>query len=111
MALPKAKPGDVIDVRPFGSEIANATTEALFKSETLEVIRMVMPKGKAIPQHQVTGPITLHCLEGAIEITALGETRELAAGELVYLPAAEPHAVRCLDAASFLLTIVLTATA
>lgn len=110
MSLPKAKPGEVIDVRPFGAALADARTTALFKTDDVEVIRMVMPAGKTLDEHRAPGAITLHCLEGKISITALGETRELEAGELIYLPPRQPHAVSCIEGASFLLTILLGAS-
>ena len=37
----------------------------------------------------------------------MNKTTELEAGQLMYLVAEEPHAVRCIEDASFLLTILL----
>jgi quercetin dioxygenase-like cupin family protein len=111
MAIPHAKPGEVIDVAPYGHDLANARTKTLFQSGPLEVIRLVMATGKEIPEHKAPGPITVHCLEGKIAFTTLGETRELAAGQMLCLLDSEPHAVRCVEAGSFLLTLVRTSTA
>ena len=107
MAIPHANPGDVIDVRPLGAELATSRTRMLFKTERLEVVRLVMPAGKEMAEHRARGAIVVHCLEGQIAFTALGETRELSAGQMLYLPTGEPHAVRAIEDASFLLTIVL----
>src|SRR5512144_22045 len=46
MAIPHAKPGEVIDVRPLGSALAQAKTTTLVKTPTLEVIRLIIPEGK-----------------------------------------------------------------
>lgn len=108
MATPHAAPGEVIDVRPLGSALADAKTSVLIKTGKLEVIRMVMTKGKEIAQHQAPGELTVHCLEGRIAFTSLGKTDELSAGQLLYLGAGEPHSVKCLEDASFLLTILLS---
>ena len=51
MAISHAQPGQVIDVRPFGPALAGARTTALVKTESLEVIRLVIPRGKEIPTH------------------------------------------------------------
>jgi quercetin dioxygenase-like cupin family protein len=111
MAIPHAKPGEVVDVRPYGPDLANARTTTLFQSGPLEVIRLVMATGKEIPEHKAPGAITVHCLEGKIAFTTLGETRELSAGQMLCLLDSEPHAVRCVEAGSFLLTLMRPPTA
>ena len=65
-----------------------------------------MTAGKELKEHTAPGDATVHCLEGKIVLTVLGIPRELTAGELLYFPAGEPHSVRCLEDASFLLTLV-----
>lgn len=107
MAIPHASPGDVIDVRPLGSELSSNKTHTLVKTDNFEVVRLVMDAGKEIAEHKAPGEITVQCLEGKIAFTAVGKTEELAAGQLLYLNAGEPHSVRCIEDASFLLTILL----
>lgn len=107
MAIPHAQPGEVIDVRPLGAGLATAKTSTLLKTDKIEIIRLVMLAGKVLAEHKAPGEITVHCLEGKIAFTAIGRMRELTAGELVFLPAGEPHTVQCLEDASFLLTILL----
>jgi quercetin dioxygenase-like cupin family protein len=106
MAITHAAPGQVVDVRPLGAALVGAKTTTLIKSESLEVVRLVMPVGKEIAEHRAPGPITVHCLEGKIGFTALGKSVELTAGQLLYLPAGEPHSVKCVEDASFLLSLV-----
>ncbi len=107
MAIHHAQPGEVIDVRPLGSALAAAKTMTLLKTEHVEVVRLVMAVGKEISEHKAPGDITVHCLEGKVVFTALGKTHELQAGQMLYLDAGEPHSVRCIADASFLLTILL----
>ena len=66
-----------------------------------------MPAGKKITEHKAPGEITVQCLEGRILFTASGSPQELVAGELLYLSAAEPHAVEAIDDSSVLVTILL----
>lgn len=106
MAIPHAMPGEVIDVRPLESELAASKTHTLFKAEKIEVIRLVMAEGKVLSEHKAPGEITVHCLEGKIAFTTMGQTHELTAGQMIYLKAGEPHSVQCLEEASFLLTLV-----
>ncbi len=107
MALSHAQPGDVIDVRPLKAALATTKTRTLLKTKSVEVVRIVMPAGKEIAEHEAPGEIIVQCLEGKIAFTASGKTQELEAGQLLYLNAEEPHSVKCLTDASFLLTILL----
>lgn len=107
MAIQHANPGEVIDVRPLGAALASARTTTLIKSGQLEVVRLVLPAGKEIATHKAPGAITVQCLEGRIAFTARDQTHELTAGQMLYLEAGEPHAVRCIEDASVLLTLRL----
>lgn len=107
MAIPHAEPGDVIDVRPLGPALAGARSHALFKSDDLEVIRLVLRIGQGLPPHNVSGEITLQCLEGRIAFSCAAGLRELASGELIHATRNELHGLRAIEDSSLLLTIVL----
>lgn len=107
MAIPHAQPGEAVDIRPLGSQLAESRTTVLIKTETFEVIRLVLPAGKELPEHRANGSITVQGLEGRVAFQT-GETScELTAGTLVYLLPAQPHALKALEDSSLLLTIVL----
>lgn len=107
MALHHAGPGEPVDVQPLGIQLAGTRTAALFKSEDLEVIRLVLPAGKSLPPHRVPGEITIQCIEGQLEIAAEGMCRLLSAGQLLLLSANVVHGVVALQDASALVTIAL----
>lgn len=107
MAVPHAKPGEVVDVRPLGSVLTSSQTTTLVRADQVEVIRLVVPAGKDISEHRAKGEIVVQCLEGRVAFTALGKTRTLDAGTLLYLPTGEPHSVKGIEDASLLLTILL----
>ena len=107
MAVPHAKSGEVVDVRPLGSALHSSQTTALIRAERVEVIRLVVPAGKEIPEHRAKGEIVVQCLEGRVAFTASGKTQTLEAGTLLHLPAGEPHSVKGVEDASLLLTILL----
>lgn len=106
MAIAHSQPGEVIDIRPLGAMLTTTKTSTLLKAERVEIIRLVMAAGKVLAEHKAPGEITVQCLEGKIAFTALGQTHELTAGQLLFLPAGEPHSVVCVEDASFLLTIL-----
>src|SRR5688572_25888264 len=93
MATEHAKPGEVISIRPLGAQLAEHRTQALIKTENIEVVRLVLPAGKEIPPHQVPGEITVQCLEGRVAFQTPHGTREMTAGDLLYLTGGDQHAV------------------
>jgi quercetin dioxygenase-like cupin family protein len=107
MAIPHAQPMDVVDVRPLGSGIHSSRTATLVKTDRLELIRLVLPAGKTLPEHEVAGEITVQCLEGHVEFRSGDVIRGLSAGQLVYLSGASKHSLSAVDDSSLLLTILL----
>jgi len=107
MAIPHAQPGDKIDLHPLGPALAGTRSHALFKSDDLELIRIVLMAGQEMPPHAVAGEITLQCIEGRIAFGCNAGVIELAAGELVHAAGGETHSLRAIEDASLLLTIAL----
>ena len=107
MALPHAQPLDIIDVRPFGSGLADAVTSSLIKTPALQLMRLVLRAGRRLPEHSVAGAITLQCLEGEAVLTTPSRSCHLGAGRLVVLDGGEPHAVRAVTDTSLLVTVLL----
>lgn len=107
MALPHARPLDVIDLEPLAPGPATTVTTSLLKADGLQLMRLVLGAGQVVPEHRVQGPITLQCLQGEAEITTPSRTCRLRAGQLVMLAGGEPHGVRGMTDASVLVTIVL----
>ena len=107
MSIPHALPGEVVDVRPLGAALTTAATRTLVKTDSFDVIRMIVPAGKEIPTHKAKGELIVQCLEGKIAFTACGKTHELEAGQLLYLPTGEPHSLRGIEDGSLLLTVLL----
>lgn len=106
MAKPHAKSGQVIDLRPLGAGLKIEKTTALVKSESFEAIRLIIRAGVEIPPHQVTGNITLHCLESCVLLGLTESLLELSAGEWVYLTGNTRHFVKGIEDSSLLLTIM-----
>ena len=107
MAIPHAKPGEIVNVRPLGTSLASAQTHTLVRADQVEVIRLVVPAGKEIEEHKAKGEIVVQCLEGKVAFTAFGKTLNLETGKLLYLPTGQPHSVKGIENASLLLTILL----
>jgi quercetin dioxygenase-like cupin family protein len=88
-----AKLSEVIDTAATGTSTAVAAPNLLAKTNSLEVRRLTLPKGREIPTHQARGEITVHCLAGRIEFTSGGIIRDIGPGQLIVLAAGEPHSL------------------
>jgi quercetin dioxygenase-like cupin family protein len=108
MAMEHAQPAQAVDVGPLGQAVQGERSKALFKARDLEVVRLVLRAGEQFPSHKVAGDITIHCLEGALAISADGREHPLRAGQLMYLPGGCVHGVLATEDASALVTIALT---
>jgi quercetin dioxygenase-like cupin family protein len=109
MALQHAASGERIALQRGDNDIAHFTSVALAKTEHMELIRLVLPTERAMPEHRVEGEMTLLCLEGEIALDAHGRTTVLQPSEMVYLAGGEPHAIRATKDAVALMTILLPA--
>src|SRR5665811_698318 len=105
MALRHAKPGEIVDLTPMGPGIKNAKSSAIIKGVHFEAIHLIVRAGAEISEHEVPGNITLHCLEGRVELGLETSTIELEANQWVYLDGGASHSVRGIENSSLLLTI------
>jgi len=107
MALHHAKPGEIVDLRPIGPGLRDAGTAAIVKGDHFEAIRLIVHAGAEIPRHKVSGEITLHCIEGHVELEVDRAPIALKAHQWVYLKGGVPHSVKAIEDSLLLLTIFL----
>lgn len=107
MAIQHAVSGEPVSVLPPASAAGERQTVALFKTNELEVMRVVLPKGKSMPAHKVAGDITVQCLEGSIRFNSDGKDQVLTVGDMLYLAGGIVHSLTAVDDAVALVHIVL----
>lgn len=107
MAIHHAASGELIDIRPLGSALQTEPTKALYKSQTLEVFRIVLLAGKSMPEHRVDGELTVQCLQGSIEFSVAGATQLMRQGDLICLAGGALHGLKAVEDASVLVTLLL----
>jgi len=105
MALNHAEPGKIVDLTPPGTTLKGVRSTAIVKTDTFEVIRLVVHAGVDIKRHQVDGPITLQCLRGRALLGLPDGAVELSEGQWIYLEAGARHSLEGLEDTSLLLTI------
>jgi quercetin dioxygenase-like cupin family protein len=107
MAIHHATSGERIDIRPLAGELRNAITKTLYKSDHLEVFRLILMADKGMPPHSVPGEVTVQCLEGCIELTVGNAVQTLREGDMVCLKGNEVHSLKAVVDSSTLVTILL----
>jgi len=107
MSLPHFASGEVVAIAA-PTVASGAKSATIVKTPTLEVLRLVLPKGKEIPPHKAPGEITVQCIEGRVVFTCHGKSPELLPGDLMYLNASEPHSLDAREDSVLLVTLLLT---
>ncbi len=106
MATHHANPGEIVDLQTWAADLPKEHTKAIVKTDEMELIRMVLPAGKGIPEHKVDSAITVQCIAGKIAFTAMGTTKVLNYNQLIHLMPGETHSVKAVEDSIVLLTIV-----
>src|SRR5262249_26437737 len=83
MIIPQAVPGEVLNVCPPGLE--GTQTVTLVRLEGLEVTRCAIAARQECPAPRTTGELILVCLEGRVAVSTADDTKEVSAGQLLYL--------------------------
>lgn len=107
MAIHHALSGELINIRPLGKSLATTRTTTLYKTQHIEVFRMVMRAGKQMAEHAVPGELTVQCLEGSVEFS-IGTTRDvMRPGDLKCLAGGVPHSLVAIEDSALLVTLLL----
>ena len=107
MAMPRVAQGEVIDVRPLGDALLDSKSITLVRTDHLEVVRLVLPAGKHIPEHRAPGEITVQCLEGIVKFSTGAGAHLMRSGDMLFLLGGEPHQLEAVESASVLVTLHL----
>jgi quercetin dioxygenase-like cupin family protein len=110
MDVRDAQAVEVVDVRVPQGQFSAAKTATLVKTDSLHVVRLVVPAGKQLDTHKAAGALTVVCVQGRIEFFVEGTPHTLAAGQFLYLPPGISHAVRAKEDSVVLLSIVAAPT-
>ncbi|HVX39723.1 MAG TPA: cupin domain-containing protein [Gemmatimonadaceae bacterium] len=97
------------ELRTVREELAKAPARigrTLVKDGPLRVTLVAVHADRGLHEHRSAGPVTIHVLEGAVEVEAAGKKWPLSAGMLLALDAGVPHAVTSTDGGIFLLTVM-----
>ena len=80
-------------------------SETVYKDGGLTVVLMAMEPGNMMAEHAAGGTVTVHLLEGSVEVHADGAQARLAGGQLLALAPGVRHDVHALAESVVLLTV------
>ena len=76
------------------------------KAEGGNVTLFAFDEGQELSEHTAPYDALVHVLDGEVEIVISGNPYLLRAGEIIIMPANEPHAVHALKKSKMLLTMI-----
>lgn len=84
----------------------SVVSKTLIKKETGTVTLFAFDQGQALSEHTAPFDAFVCVLDGAVEITISGNPVILKEGEIIIMPANEPHALKAVKRFKMMLTMI-----
>lgn len=84
----------------------SVVSKTLMNRKTGTVTLFAFQKGKGLSEHTAPYDALVQILDGKAEIKISGKPFKLKQGEIIIMPANEPHALRAIDSFKMLLTMI-----
>ncbi len=81
-------------------------SRTLIKKETGTVTLFAFDKGEGLSEHTAPYDALVYITEGEADITLSGNSNKLKAGEMIIMPAGEPHALKAINSFKMLLVMI-----
>ena len=81
-------------------------SRTLAKKETGTVTVFAFDKGEGLSEHTTPFDATVQVLDGSVDITISGGKYRVSAGEIIIMPANEPHGLKAPERFKMLLTMI-----
>jgi quercetin dioxygenase-like cupin family protein len=94
-------PGDLLNYQDGA-----VVSRTLVKKKTGTVTLFVFDEGEGLSEHTAPFDALVHLLDGEAEITISGASHHLKAGEMILMPANEPHALKATKRFKMMLTMI-----
>jgi quercetin dioxygenase-like cupin family protein len=78
----------------------------IVKKPTGTVTVFAFDEGQGLSEHTAPFDALVHVLEGEVEITIAGKLHRLQSGEMILMPAQQPHALKAMQRFKMILTMV-----
>jgi len=87
-------------------QAGSVVSRTLISEKTGTVTLFAFDEGEGLSEHTAPFDAMVHIVEGEAEVTISGEPLRLRQGEMVIMPANQPHALRGLTRFKMLLTMI-----
>jgi quercetin dioxygenase-like cupin family protein len=84
----------------------SVVSKMVLKKEKGTVTAFAFDAGEGLSEHTAPFDALLHIIDGEAEVSLSGESFRLGSGEMIVLPANEPHAVAAVRRFKMLLTMI-----
>jgi quercetin dioxygenase-like cupin family protein len=91
----------LVDYRP-----AAVVSRTLIKKATGTITLFAFDRGQELSEHTAPFDALVQVLDGETEITIAGKPLRLTAGQMVVMPAGQPHAARAIDRFKMMLVMI-----
>jgi quercetin dioxygenase-like cupin family protein len=82
----------------------------IVKKPTGTVTLFAFDEGQGLSEHTAPFDALVHVLEGEVEISIAGQPHRLQGGEMILMPAHQPHALKALKRYKMILTMIRSST-
>ena len=99
-----AQPAQAVDL--VGYQEGSVVSREIISRQTGTVTLFAFDKGQGLSEHTAPFDALVHVLDGEVEITISGNPLLLKEGDMVVMPANEPHALKALTKFKMVLTMI-----
>jgi len=96
-----ARAAALVDYQP-----ASIVSREILKKKTGKVTLFAFDAEEGLSEHTSPFDALVQVLEGEAQITIAGQPRRVAQGELILMPANQPHALKALERFKMILTMI-----
>lgn len=101
MVAGKARAIDLVDYQK-----GSVVSRTILEKETGTVTLFAFDQGQGLSEHTAPYDALVYILDGEADITISGRTHQLSVGEMITMPANEPHALKAVNRFKMELTMI-----
>jgi quercetin dioxygenase-like cupin family protein len=101
MVAGKARAIDLVDYQK-----GSVVSRTILEKETGTVTLFAFDQGQGLSEHTAPYDALVYVLDGEADITISGRTHQLSVGEMIIMPANEPHALKAVKRFKMELTMI-----
>lgn len=94
-------PADAVDYSP-----GSVVSKTIVKKETGNITLFSFDAGQGLSEHTAPFDAVVHVLDGRAQVTIGGEQKDVAAGQMVIMPADVPHALHAAERFKMMLIMI-----